>query len=130
MNEPKLPDPTCPDIDSVIKWIGRAFEAAEAALRANPDEQTEELAKEIQTALDSWDSTLEGLRDANNDLRVYGEYWKAEADKAKTEKDEAESDVSELKSDKASLESDLLKAKEEIKELRHSEEVSRRALVG
>lgn len=130
---PKLPIPTCPDIDRVIHWIRRALKAAEDALRADPNEQTEELAKEVETALDGWDSTLEELREANSGLRVYGEYWKDEADKRTAKVDELEEreiELSEVKLEVLRLTEDLKKSELTVDELQQSVEVGRRALVG
>ena len=133
MIEPKQPGSTCPDIDRVIDWIDRARKEAQDAQRLDRTEEEQELGGTIESNLDGLAAILEELREDNGELRVYGEYWKEEADKRKTKVDdleECEIELSEVKLEVLRLAEDLKKSELTVDELQQSVEVGRRALVG
>ena len=133
MSEPKQPGSTCPDIDRAIDWIDRARKEAQDAQRLDRTEEEQELGGTIESNLDGLAAILEELREDNSELRVYGEYWKEEADKRKTKVDdleEREIELSEVKLEVLRLTEDLKKSELTVDELQQSVEVGRRALVG
>lgn len=122
-NAPKLPRNTCPDIDRVIHGIDIAVNAIDAIyLDAKPSENMKQ-ATDALKHLDGLDSILEELRVANQLLREYGEHWSDRAEELTKEADDLGTERNALDREKRDLE-------EEVEELRYSEEVSRRALVG
>lgn len=100
---------TCPIIDSVISYMDSAKGEAEY-IKANPEEDSTNEAVNIISELASAISEIENVRDANVELRQWGndEYERA---------DEAEGERGDAIRDKEYLEDEIEQLKARIEEL-------------
>lgn len=76
-NAPRLPSETCPDINRLQAELQR-------------------LASDLEDIASKRSGPLEELRDANAELRAYGEYWRGVAEEALDRLEDLEAKIAEV----------------------------------
>lgn len=93
MGAPKIPDHTCPLIDTVISVINRSFKVADEAYGNEDLIYLQEAIREIRYILRGECDTLETIRAANLALRNAAEYWQGESERLDAELNNALAEI-------------------------------------
>jgi hypothetical protein len=71
----RIPDQTCPDIDSVIKTVKQCERLASYSQRSDNAEELRDALRSIEWDLSEIPAEMETLREANESLRDLGRTW-------------------------------------------------------